>query len=481
MGRGDPRPDARDRTRPRRARPARPPAGPYRRRGRHRRRPQPARPRRRAARGRADLRRRLVRRTQRQPHLVRRDHPGRRARPRRQARPRHRHSGSRLHLSTSLTPSTSTAARNARPIVLFVLALVVLVTVGLVLLVGSDRSEEPLSTESAEESGTRALAQLLDDRGVGVDEVTSTREAVERAGAGTTLVVAETLFLSEESAQAVADSDADLVLLAPYHSRLAQITALVETSTAAPSDETLLAPQCDLPAATRAGAAELGGQASYRTTSGGTTCYPSGEDAAALVQVRDGDRTITVVGSAFPFQNGGLAREGNAALALNLLGQHEDLVWLLPGPDDAPSGQTGSLASLVPMPARIAAFGAIAALVLFALSRARRLGPVVTERLPVVVRATETTEGRARLYRSLRARERAADAMRRGAVSRMRPLLRLPRGSDPEAVVAAVAGRVDRDPAPVAALLFGGAPPDDATLVRLADDLDALESEVRRS
>lgn len=384
-------------------------------------------------------------------------------------------------MSTSLTPSTGTAVRTARPIVLFVLALVVLVMVGLVLLAVSDRNESPLSTESAEESGARALSQLLDDRGVGVDEVTSTRDAVKRAGPGTTLVVADTVFLTEESAKVVADTGADLVLLAPYHARLAEITTLVETATAAPSDETALAPNCDLPAATRAGTAELGGQASYHALSGGTACYPTGEDAAALVQVRDGDRTITVVGSAFPFQNGGIGREGNAALALNLLGQHEDLVWLLPGPDDAPSGQTGSLASLLPMPARIAAFGAIAALVLFALSRARRLGPVVTERLPVVVRATETTEGRARLYRSLRARERAADAMRGGALSRMRPMLRLPRGSDPEAVVAAVSGRVGREPALVAELLFGGSPTDDATLVRLADDLDALEDEVRRS
>lgn len=385
-------------------------------------------------------------------------------------------------MSTSLAPTASTAARRARPLVLFVLALVVLVTVGIVLLFTSDRNEDPLSTESAEESGTRALAQLLDDRGVNVHEETSTRDAVERAGSGTTLVVADTLFLSDESAKAVADSGADLVLIAPYHARLSEITTQVAPATAAPTDETLLAPRCDLPAATRAGTAEVGGQASYRLVSGGTACYPADdEDAAALVQVRDGGRTITVVGSAFPFQNGGIAREGNAALALNLLGEHEELVWLLPGPDDAPSGQTGSLASLVPMPARIAALGAIAALAVFALSRARRLGPVVTERLPVVVRATETTEGRARLYRSLRARERAADALRRGAVSRMRPLLQLPRGSDPEAVVAAVAGRVGRDPARVSELLYGGAPPDDATLVRLADDLDALQSEVRRS
>ena len=50
--------------------------------------------------------------------------------------------------------------------------------------------------------------------------------------------------------------------------------------------------------------------------------------------------------------------------------------------------------------------------VLLALWQARRLGPVVAERLPVVVRAAETVEGRGRLYRARRARDRAAAALR---------------------------------------------------------------------
>jgi hypothetical protein len=50
----------------------------------------------------------------------------------------------------------------------------------------------------------------------------------------------------------------------------------------------------------------------------------------------------------------------------------------------------------------------------------------------------------------------------------------------PGAVVDAVAGRTRRPAPDVAALLYGSAPADDAALVRLADDLDALEREVRR-
>ena len=56
------------------------------------------------------------------------------------------------------------------------------------------------------------------------------------------------------------------------------------------------------------------------------------------------------------------------------------------------------------------------AVVLVAGWRARRLGPVVEEPLPVVVRAAEVTEGRARLYRRAKARDRAANELRRATV-----------------------------------------------------------------
>jgi hypothetical protein len=46
--------------------------------------------------------------------------------------------------------------------------------------------------------------------------------------------------------------------------------------------------------------------------------------------------------------------------------------------------------------------------------------------------------------------------------------------------VDAVATRTSRPPSEVATLLYGAAPADDAALVRLADDLDALEREVSR-
>jgi len=113
--------------------------------------------------------------------------------------------------------------------------------------------------------------------------------------------------------------------------------------------------------------------------------------------------------------------------------------------------------------------------------RARRLGRLVTEPLPVTVRASETTLGRGRLYRRARSRGHAAAALRAGAASRMALRVGLPRSAGATAVIDGVAGATHRTTADVAALIYGPPPSDDANLLRLAGQLDKLESEVRRS
>jgi len=113
-----------------------------------------------------------------------------------------------------------------------------------------------------------------------------------------------------------------------------------------------------------------------------------------------------------------------------------------------------------------------------ALWRMRRLGPLVTEPLPVVVRACETVEGHGRLYRSRRARDRAAAALRGAALGRIVTRLGLPRGVTDDATCQELASRTGRDAVEIRAILFGAVPGDDAALVKLTADLDALEGQV---
>jgi hypothetical protein len=119
--------------------------------------------------------------------------------------------------------------------------------------------------------------------------------------------------------------------------------------------------------------------------------------------------------------------------------------------------------------------------VLAALWRGRRLGPLVAEKLPVVVRASETVEGRGRLYRAHRARDRAADALRTAALQRMLPRLGLAVNAPPPAVVAAVWGRCDKSPEALHHFLFGPPPATDEDLVNLARELDEIERQVTHS
>jgi hypothetical protein len=153
------------------------------------------------------------------------------------------------------------------------------------------------------------------------------------------------------------------------------------------------------------------------------------------------------------------------------------VVWLLPGTDTAGPG-AASIWDLFPSGTYRVFWWLIAIGALVAVWRARRLGGVVTEPLPVVVRSAEVVEGHGRLYQRAGARDRAAAALRTAAAHRLGHRLGLPKGAGAEQVGLAVATLTARPPAEVVGLLAGPAPADDATLLRLAHELDTLEAAV---
>jgi len=122
----------------------------------------------------------------------------------------------------------------------------------------------------------------------------------------------------------------------------------------------------------------------------------------------------------------------------------------------------------------------VLAIGLLALWQARRLGPVVAERIPVAVRAAETAEGRARLYERGRVTDRAAGALREAARARLAARLGLPRMASASDIAAAIAARGGPVAAETLGVLAGPVPGDDAGLVGLASALDRLEAEVGR-
>jgi len=191
-----------------------------------------------------------------------------------------------------------------------------------------------------------------------------------------------------------------------------------------------------------------------------------------------------LVGANTLFRNDKLAENGNAALAMRLLGKHATIVWYLPDTaDPAAAAEAGhkTLWQVVPAGWRWGTLMLFIALVFLALWQSRRLGPVSVEKLPVVVRAAEAVEGRARLYERGQVRGGAADSLRAATVSRLAARLGLARGATAADVAAAVAVRGGRPAVETTALLQAGTTPmDDRQLVALAAALDALEAEVGR-
>ncbi|WP_326811500.1 DUF4350 domain-containing protein [Streptomyces scopuliridis] len=390
--------------------------------------------------------------------------------------------------STSLSPTTRQVWTRSRGLVL---ALVILLAAGITMAALSSGGQHGrLDPRSADRFGSRAAAELLKDRGVSVEAVTTLDQATAAAGPDTTLLVTNPDLLTERQQRslhtATASAGGRTVLLGAGPPSVDTLAPGVRTNTPAPVSAR--APRCSLPAADRAGTVDIGGERYVTDIADTDACYMS-DGVPTLLRIRDtgteaGDTVL--LGSPDILYNDRLDQRGNASLALQLLGSRPQLVWYLPSLSDgsaAESGGDSGFLGLIPSGWLWGAFQLFLAAVLAAVWRARRLGPLVAERLPVAIRASESTEGRARLYRKANVRDHAASSLRSATRDRLAPLLGVPSADahSPDVLIPAVSARLPdttRDPR---TLLFGPVPTDDAALVRLADQLDALEREVRTS
>lgn len=375
-----------------------------------------------------------------------------------------------------------------RRIVAVVAAMIIVAVI--VGIIQSRQSRGYLDPDGVDPGGSRAIVRLLEDQGVEVTPVRSTDDAVAAAGDGTLLVTVPDLLAPAQVDQLL-DTGADLVLVTPDVVAGDFLPGLTTTGT---GQDEVVDPRCDLSFVDAAGDARVGGLA-YLHDDDATGCYPIAGGSAVVVADDDTRRTI-VLGSGSALTNEHLGDDGNAALAINLLAQNDHLTWYRPVPE-AGDGPPPTLTELLPDWVGPVVWQLGLAAALAALWRARRLGPLVPEALPVVVRASETTEGRARLYRRGRSRAHAATILREATTHRLRTRLGLPASAEASdgaavgadagagtaggasALVDAVAARAGRDASAVAELLAGSPPTDDAGLVRLADALDELEEEVR--
>ncbi|MGH3950834.1 MAG: DUF4350 domain-containing protein, partial [Pseudonocardiaceae bacterium] len=359
------------------------------------------------------------------------------------------------------------------PVAIVTLVVAVGIAVALLSGLGDGGALDP---RSADPSGTRALARLLQGHDVDVELVHTAAAATSALAEGeSTLLVTAPGRLVPEQLRPLRDRAAETVLIAPPAETLRTVAPGVRVGgKGAPED---LAPGCAFDAASKAGVATVGG-IGYRTDQARAQCYPTA-GGPSLVRLAADGRSVTLLGTGAPLTNAALDEQGNAALALRLLGMHQRLVWYVPSLDDpALRASEESLLDLLPSGWKFGLIQVAVAVGVIALWRGRRLGPVVVEALPVVVRAAETAEGRAQLYRKAGVTGHAAESLRSATRARLRKTSGLPPDAEAFAVVTAAAERSGQPQAAVRELLYGPAPTGDAALVRLADALDSLENEV---
>ncbi|MFF1546173.1 DUF4350 domain-containing protein [Streptomyces sp. NPDC058291] len=389
--------------------------------------------------------------------------------------------------TTSASPTAHQLWTRARGLTL---AFVLLLAAAVILAVlRSDARHGALDPRSADPHGSRAVTELLADHGVSTRVVTSLADARAAARPDTTLLVAAPDLLTEaqqrELHSSIGGSGGRALLVAPGSPSVDTLAPGVSADPAN-SRGSALSPDCALPAARSAGTAETGGTRYTTRRLDADACYPS-ERLATLLRIPDasGDGDTVVLGAPDILYNERLDKQGNASLALQLLGSRAHLVWYLPSLSDTstttPDDEQDFL-DLIPSGWLWGTLQLFIAAALAALWRARRLGPLVPEDLPVAIRASETVEGRARLYRKAAARDRAAAALRSTTRTRLAPLLGVPvtQAHAPEALLPALSAHLHGDGRSLHSLLFGPPPGDEAALIALVDQLDALEREVRR-
>ncbi|MEW1806159.1 DUF4350 domain-containing protein [Pseudarthrobacter sp. NPDC080039] len=354
------------------------------------------------------------------------------------------------------------------------------VAAALALIVGTQLAPKgdsvPLSVHNAGPGGAKAVAEILGRHGVSVHTPNRFDTALEdlRASSSPTLLLYDRNgILGEPQLAALMAAAHRVVVVSPRLETLTGLDHGIRQAGVVPDAFPILDPGCALPDAEAAG--QVTGQGGY-VYDGGTSCYRAAGTAGMLAVSSDG--RLAVLGSTEVLGNDKLDELGNAALGIRMLGASPDLVWYLPSLEDvAVGGSPKTLDDLAPGWARFLGPWLLVVALAAIVWRGRRNGPLVFEPLPVVVKAVETAEGRARLYQDGRPIGQARDNLRSGLLVRLAVKLRLGPGATAEDIIAAAARLLGRDSAEVR-MLINERPATEPRLVAWSQAMDKLEKEV---
>lgn len=359
------------------------------------------------------------------------------------------------------------------------LAVVLLLVTAMIAAFGRQlRTNNASDPNSARPDGSGALAVLLRQEGVEITRSHKVRDTIDNLRADSTLVIANGHWLNDESIRKLgAAPHAKVVLLQPNNATLGKFG--IQGLTKAVTDSMRLPAHCEDAVAKRAEEVELDYTATtFQLVQPDLSCFRFGE-GAGYVRASSLAGSVELISGVH--QNRSLAKAGNASFALGALGTQPRLVWLVADQESNDlqvRRRESAKPTLLPTWWQFAVAQAFIGLIAVGIWRGRRLGPIMSEQLPVTVLASETVEGHARLYHRIAARDRAAAALRSGC--RRRLSAAYGHREDAEQLAQLIADRTGRDLLQVRQLLSGPVPEDDDQLIQLARDLDRLEQEARQ-
>ena len=295
-------------------------------------------------------------------------------------------------------------------------------------------SDTPLAIDNPTGSGTRATAELLRQEGISVSQAGNVSEALDASRGGATIAVVNADRLSREDRQALALAGGDVVVVGAKggSDALTGLTDMTTKGSASPESTSLTAQCADADAQAAQSLAGAHASVSLEGDNDAIGCFPLGEDRYAYASdTLTSGATLRVLPDAASVTNARLTQEGHAALAVRALGHHDRVLWLDGQHLETPT-VWNSPTTPVWLPVLILQLVVMAGVL--AIVQGRRFGRIMSEDLPVVVRSTETTVARGRLYRQGSDRPRAAEALRSGTALRLGAALGLPPGASTSSV-----------------------------------------------
>lgn len=340
-----------------------------------------------------------------------------------------------------------------------------------------------LDPDNADPSGARAVARVLADHGVPVSVVRS-KAALAASGIDdrTTVMVTSPDALGASTWTDLDDrvSGAGAVLV------VAGLSPAVVDGLGLSEHDLVEAPDREVVAAACSPEQPLVDGLTLTSSGGalavpGDGCFGDSRHRQLLVDER-GHRWVLT--NPLPVSNEEVDRGDNAAVVLRLLGQRDRVVWYVPDAADTLVSDGIGISRLLPdwlVPSLWLLGVSVLASMLW---QARRLGPLVTEPLPVTIKALESTTTLGRLYERARDRTHAAGLLVDGSARRLGAQLGLSPRATRDELVRAVAARTGRAESEVSGLLpetdrLASLVRGDTDLVTLAQNLHRLEEEVR--